>query len=59
MPKGIWLVSPCTISTFSKGTPSFSETTCAKVVSWPWPWAWLPVSTLTVPVGLKRTTADS
>lgn len=51
MPKGIWLVSPCTISTFSKGTPSFSETACAKVVSWPWPWAWLPVSTLTVRSG--------
>jgi hypothetical protein len=36
------------------GTPSRSETTCAKVVSWPWPWLCEPVSTSMVPTGLTR-----
>ena len=39
------------------GTPSFSATIWAKVVSWPWPWLWVPVNTVTEPVGLTRTLA--
>src|SRR3546814_2417750 len=38
MPMGTEPVSPCTISTFSIGTPSVSATSWEKVVSWPWPW---------------------
>src|SRR3546814_15669704 len=52
-------VSPCTISTFSIGTPSVSATSWEKVVSWPWPWLCEPVKMVTEPVGLKRTCADS
>ncbi len=59
MPQGTMPVSPCTISTWSNGTPSFSETIWAKAVSWPWPWLWLPVSTETLPVGLNLMLADS
>ncbi len=54
MPKGIFAVSPCTMSTCAIGTPSRSATSCAKVVSWPWPWLWVPVSTVTLPVGWTR-----
>ena len=59
MPNGILAVSPCTTSTSSKGTPSCSATTCAKVVSWPWPWLCEPVNTLRLPVGCTRTLALS
>src|SRR5487761_509068 len=59
MPNCTLSVSPCTIEILSIGMPSRSDTTCAKVVSWPWPWAWVPVKTSTEPVGLTRTSADS
>ena len=59
MPNCTLSVSPCTMLTVSIGMPSRSETSCAKVVSWPWPWLWQPVSTSTEPVGLTRTSADS
>src|SRR3546814_9397850 len=59
MPMGTEPVSPCTISTFSIGTPSVSATSWEKVVSWPWPWLCEPVKMVTEPVGLKRTCADS
>ena len=58
MPNGILAVSPCTISTCSIGMPSWSATSCAKVVSWPWPWLCVPVNTVTLPVGCTRTVAD-
>ena len=41
------------------GTPRVSATICAKVVSWPWPWECVPVQTITEPVGVTRTCADS
>ena len=59
MPKGMRSVSPWTISTFSTGTPSFSTTSCANVVSCPWPWLCVPVNTVTLPVGWTRTVAAS
>ena len=59
MPKGMRPVSPCTISILSIGTPSLSETTWANVVSWPWPCECEPVKTVTLPVGLKRTSPTS
>src|SRR5882757_9827673 len=51
MPNGILPVSPCTISTWSKATPSWSATSWANVVSWPWPWLCEPVKTVMLPVG--------
>ena len=58
MPYGILAVSPWTISIASIGTPRWSATSCAKVVSCPWPCACDPVSTVTLPVGCTRTAAD-
>ena len=52
-------VSPMTMLTVSKGTPSRSATTWAKTVSWPWPCDWLPIGTSTIPVGSTRTSAYS
>ncbi len=43
----------------ANGTPSWSTTSCAKVVSWPWPWLCVPVNTVTLPVGCTRTLATS
>ena len=59
MPTGVLSVSPWITSMFSIGTPSFSATSWAKVVSWPWPWLWVPVNTWTLPVWVKRTLALS
>ena len=59
MPKSTFEVSPCTMSTFSIGTPRRSATTCAKVVSWPWPCECEPVNTVTLPVGCTRTSPAS
>ena len=59
MPNCTLSVSPCTTLMFSIGMPSRSDTSCAKVVSWPWPWLCEPVRTSTEPVGLTRTSADS
>ena len=38
MPNCTLSVSPWTIATVSMSMPRRSETSCAKVVSWPWPW---------------------
>ena len=59
MPNCTLSVSPWTTDTVSIDTPSRSETSCAKVVSWPWPWLCEPVRISTEPVGLTRTSADS
>ncbi len=59
MPNGVVEVSPWTTSMFSSGTPSLSDTSWAKVVSWPWPWLCDPVMTWTLPVGLNLICADS
>jgi len=59
MPNGVVAVSPWTTSTFSIGTPSLSEISWAKVVSWLWPWLCAPVRTWTLPVGLNLICADS
>ena len=59
MPNGILAVSPCTTSTCDSGTPSWSDTSWAKVVSCPWPWLCVPVNTVTLPVGCTRTLATS
>ena len=45
-------VSPRMIFTFSTGTWRRSDTTCAKLVSWPWPLGWVPMTTSTRPSGL-------
>ena len=58
-PNGPLSVSPCEISIFSIGTPSLSAAIWANVVSWPCPWLWDPVNTVTLPVGLNLTSADS
>ena len=55
MPLGTTAVSPCSTATSSMGTPSSSETICAKVVSSPWPWGDTPVSTVVLPVKSRRT----
>jgi hypothetical protein len=44
-------VSPKITLTFSTGTPMRSETTWAKLVSWPWPLGWVPITTSTRPSG--------
>jgi len=44
-------VSPRMIFTLSTGTCSRSDTTCAKLVSWPWPLGCVPMTTSTRPSG--------
>ena len=51
MPSGTTWVSPCSTSTSSKPTPSWSATICENVVTCPWPCGVTPISTRTVPVG--------
>ena len=52
-------MSPCSTSTSSKGTPSWSATIWLHAVSWPWPCGVEPVTTSTLPVGSIRIEADS
>ena len=59
MPNALLEVSPCLTSTWSTPMPNWSAMIWANVVSWPWPWEWVPVNTVTEPVGLTRTVADS
>ena len=44
-------VSPRMMLTFSTGTARRSDTTCAKLVSWPCPLGWVPMTTSTRPSG--------
>src|SRR4029450_12583072 len=39
--------------------PSFSCRIWRKIVSCPWPWFLVPMNTVTVPLGAKRTSANS
>ena len=48
-----------TSRTLSKGTPSHSVTSCAKLVSWPWPCETIPITTSTRPSGLTVISARS
>jgi hypothetical protein len=59
MPFGDAMVSPCSTSTSSYGTPSRSATIWLHTVSWPWPCGDVPVITSTLPVGSIRIDACS
>lgn len=37
LPKRTRSLSPCSSVIFSKGTPSWADSTCANGVAWPWP----------------------
>ena len=54
----IW-VSPCSTSTSSNATPSWSATIWLHAVSCPWPCGLVPVMTSTLPVGSIRIAACS
>ncbi len=58
-PSGTTWLSPCSTSTLSNGTPSWSATIWAIVVTLPWPCGDTPVSTRTVPVGRNSIVAAS
>ena len=51
MPKATRSVSPSMYCTVAGSRPSFSFSTCLKVVSWPWPWFLLPISRVALPLG--------
>ena len=59
MPFGEIWVSPCSTSTSSNGTPSWSATIWLHAVSCPWPCGDEPVTTSTLPVGSIRMDACS
>src|SRR5579859_43419 len=58
-PCGAVRVSPCSTSTSSKATPSWSATIWLHEVSCPCPCGLVPVTTSTLPVGRTRTVAAS
>ena len=58
-PKNTLSVSPWMYSMLSGCTPSLSATTCLNVVSWPWPWFFEPISTVALPLGANRISANS
>ena len=59
MPKATRSVSPSMKRTSFGSMPSRSWRICLNVVSWPWPWFLVPMKIVALPLGLKRTSANS
>ena len=59
LPYGQRSVSPWTMVTAARSTPSSSASTWASVVAWPWPWEAALTNPRTSPVSSTRTVAAS
>ena len=59
MPKATRSVSPSMNCTSFGSMPRRSHRICLNAVSWPWPCVLVPISSNALPLGLKRTSANS
>ena len=59
MPKATRSVSPSMKRTSFGSMPSRSWRICLNVVSWPCPWFLVPMKMVALPLGMKRTSANS